>query len=234
MLRTAGPELYDKWVNHEIPWTHPAVERAFEVFGEIVMNDDYTLGGPVGALTSNFGDSPAALFTDPPGAYMHRQATFIMGFILDAYPDLVPGEDFDIFTFPPIDPQLGTPILGAGDVSVVFDTGGPLNGTRSEVIAFVNFLASRKAQEIWVGELGELAANKTIDADAVYTNPITRKAWEILLTAEVFRFDGSDLMPGAVGAGSFWTGVLDYVSGVPLATVLATIEDSAVDAYGGK
>lgn len=71
-----------------------------------------------------------------------------------------------------------------------------------------------------------------MDADAIYTNPITRKAWDILLNAKVFRFDGSDLMPGAVGAGSFWQGVLDYVSGVPLDTVLETIEQSAVEAYG--
>jgi len=234
MLRTAGPELYDKWVAHEIPWTHPAVRRAFELFGEIVLNPDYVLGGPVGALTTNFGDAPAALFTDPPQAYLHRQATFIQGFILNTYPDLVPGEDFDVFPFPPIDPEAadGIPILGAGDVSVVFKTGGPLRGTRPEVIEFVQFLASKEAQEIWIRELGELAANKTVDADAIYTNPITRKAWDILLNAKVFRFDGSDLMPGAVGAGSFWQGVLDYVSGVPLDTVLEAIEQSAIEAYG--
>jgi alpha-glucoside transport system substrate-binding protein len=38
-------------------------------------------------------------------------------------------------------------------------------------------------------------------------------------------------MPSAVGCGSFWTGILDYVSGVPLIKVLMTIETSALDAY---
>ncbi|MBA7543658.1 hypothetical protein ES705_35995 [subsurface metagenome] len=38
-------------------------------------------------------------------------------------------------------------------------------------------------------------------------------------------------MPGAVGSGSFWTGILDYVSGVPLIKVLLTIETTALDAY---
>ncbi len=28
-------------------------------------------------------------------------------------------------------------------------------------------------------------------------------------------------MPGAVGAGSFWTGVVDYINGADLDTVLA-------------
>jgi alpha-glucoside transport system substrate-binding protein len=36
---------------------------------------------------------------------------------------------------------------------------------------------------------------------------------EILLNATTFRFDGSDLMPGGVGAGSFWTGMVDYAGG---------------------
>ena len=40
-----------------------------------------------------------------------------------------------------------------------------------------------------------------------------KKQGEILPNATTFRFDGSDLMPGAVGAGSFWTGMVDYVGG---------------------
>ena len=42
------------------------------------------------------------------------------------------------------------------------------------------------------------------------------------------------MMPGAVGTGSFWSGVLDFVSGIPLKRVLETIEDSAGDAYSSK
>jgi len=38
-------------------------------------------------------------------------------------------------------------------------------------------------------------------------------------------------MQAAVGTGAFWYGVLDYVSGVPLPTVLETIEETAIDAY---
>ncbi len=231
MLRTAGPEVYDQWVAHEISWTHPAVVEAWEYFGEIVLNPDYVLGGPVGALTTNFGDAAAPLFTDPPQAYMHKQATFISGFILDQFPELEPGVDFDVFPFPEINPEFGVPVMGGGDVSVVFDTGGPLNGTREEVIKFVQFLSSVEAQEIWARELGEMAANKNIDPEATYDDPIARAAWMMLLEADSFRYDGSDMMPGAVGAGSFWTGVLDYVSGQPLDGVLEYIEDTAVDAY---
>ena len=56
MLRTAGAEFYDQWAAHEVPWTDPKVKRAFEVFGDIVLNEDYVFGGTTGVLTFNFGD----------------------------------------------------------------------------------------------------------------------------------------------------------------------------------
>jgi alpha-glucoside transport system substrate-binding protein len=224
MLRTAGPDLYDQWVNHEIPWTHPAVKKAWEYFGQIVNASGYVYGGPVGALTINFGDSPSVMFDDPPGAYMHRQATFIQSFILDANPDLVPGEDYDVFAFPPISPEFGNPLLGSGDLIGVF------NDT-TEAKALANYLASAEAQEIWCGALGKLGINKNVDP-SVYPDSITAGAAAMLAEAEIFRFDGSDLMPAAVGSGTFWTGVLDYISGIPLDTVLENIEASAIEAYG--
>ncbi len=49
---------------------------------------------------------------------------------------------------------------------------------------------------------------------------------QILLNADVFRFDGSDLMPGGVGAGSFWTGMVDYVGGKDAQSVADEIQRS--------
>ena len=223
MLRTAGPDLYDAWVAHEIPWTHPAVRRAFELFGAIVRNEAYVYGGTTGALSINFGDSPAALWDEPPGAYLHRQATFIKSFIANAHPELDLDRDVSFFVFPPIDPKWGTPLLGAGDLISAFrDT--------PEVEAFLKYLGSAEAQAIWCGALGKLATNVNVDP-SIYPDALTAQAAEILKGAQIFRFDGSDLMPAAVGAGAFWTGVLDYVSGVPLDTVLENIEAAAQEAY---
>ncbi len=220
MLRTAGPDVYDQWVNHEIPWTDPAIKTAWETFGEIATNEDYLYGGTTGALTINFGDSPAPLFDDPPGCYMHRQASFITGF----FPEGVEaGVDYDFFPFPEIDPAYGTPALGAADVIVM------LNDT-PDARALMQYLVTGEAQEIWAGLGGFLSPSKSVDLD-VYPDDMTRKIAEALVGAEVFRFDASDLMPAAVGAGSFWTGTLDYVGGEDVDSVLETIEASAVDAY---
>lgn len=220
MLRTAGPDVYDQWVNHEIPWTDPAIKTAWETFGEIATNEDYLYGGTTGALTINFGDSPAPLFDDPPGCYMHRQASFITGF----FPEGVEaGVDYDFFPFPEIDPAYGTPALGAADVIVM------LNDT-PDARALMQYLVTGEAQEIWAGLGGFLSPSKSVDLD-VYPDDMTRKIAEALVGADVFRFDASDLMPAAVGAGSFWTGTLDYVGGEDVDSVLETIEASAVDAY---
>ncbi len=226
MLRTAGADVYDKWVAHEIPWTDPRVKKAFELFGNL-FEKGYVLGGPIGALTTNFGDAPDALFTDPPTAYMHKQATFIAGFINDHFDGLVAGEDYNVFVLPTITPQAtsdgSVPLLVSGDVVTVFNN-------RPEVIKFAQFMTSQQAADIWSSNLGELSAYVGASPDD-FSNPITRKAQEMLLNASVSRFDGSDLMPGAIGAGAFWSGVLDYISGVSLDTVLETIEAAAEDAY---
>ncbi|MFO7254370.1 MULTISPECIES: ABC transporter substrate-binding protein [Limnochorda] len=223
MLRTAGPEVYDQWVNHDIPWTHPAVRRAFEIFGEIARNPRYVYGGTTAVLSTNFGDAVNPLFTDPPRAFLHRQASFITSFITENNPGVVAGEDYDFFPLPAIDPQWGVPALGAADLIGVFrDT--------PETRALIRYLVTPGAQAIWVSELGKLSANRRVTPNA-YPDELTRKMAQTLVEAEVFRFDGSDLMPPAVGSGAFWEGVLMYVGGEDLDTVLEFIEAAADDAY---
>lgn len=57
MLRTAGPEMYDKWVNHEISFNHQAVKDAVDKMAEIWKNKEYVLGGSTTILTTYFGDA---------------------------------------------------------------------------------------------------------------------------------------------------------------------------------
>ena len=95
----------------------------------------------------------------------------------------------------------------------------------------MKYLATAQPQEIWAARGGGfISPNKAVNLD-VYPDDLTRKMAEMVVNAEVFRFDASDLMPAAVGSGSFWTGTLDYVGGEDLDTVLKEIEDSAVEAY---
>ena len=83
------------------------------------------------------------------------------------------------------------------------------------------------AQAIWVSELGKLSANRRVTPNA-YPDELTRKMAQPLVEAEVFRFDGSDLMPAAVGAGTFWTGIVSWVqaNGANTSEVVDTIDAS--------
>ncbi len=223
MLRTGGPDVYDKWYRHEVAWTDPAVKRAWELFAKIATNPKYVYGGREGVLATNFGESPFPLFTDPPGCDLHHQATFIQDFILKQYPNLKPGEDFDFFAFPPIDAGVPKAVEAAGDLFGMFkDT--------PQARALMKYLTTPEAQAIWVKRGGALSPNRKVSLDQ-YPDPLSRRAAEILTSADVARFDASDLMPEAVNA-AFWKGTLDYVQNpARLDAILQNLERIANEAY---
>jgi len=217
MLRTAGPDVYDQWVNHEIPFNDPAVKKAAEVMADIWLNPDYVFGGATAIATTNFGDAPGPMFTDPPDCMLHRQGNFITGFFPeDIQADLE--NKVGVFGFPAIDPQWGIPALGGGDQYVMFND-------RPEVRQVMEFLATWESAEVWAEAGGALFPYKDQDLNA-YPDALSRAQAELLLNAKVFRFDASDLMPAEVGAGSFWAGMVDLVNGKPIDEVLNDIEAS--------
>jgi alpha-glucoside transport system substrate-binding protein len=59
---------------------------------------------------------------------------------------------------------------------------------------------------------GYLSPNTAHDT-SLYSSDLDRTLAEILVSADPFRFDASDLMPGEVGAGEFWRAGTDFVSG---------------------
>ena len=81
------------------------------------------------------------------------------------------------------------------------------------------------AHEIWMAQSGLLTPLKTAKQEA-YANEALKKQGDILVNASTFRFDGSDLMPGKIGAGAFWTGMIDLVGGKPAEAVATDIQKS--------
>jgi alpha-glucoside transport system substrate-binding protein len=214
MLRTAGAEVYDRWINHEIAFTAPPVKEAFNKFGEIVLNPDYVQGGIVGAISIPFGDSIRGLVQEPPSCYLHRQANFISSFF-DS--EIVLGQNMAVFPLPGIKKEFGNPVLVAGDVFAMF------NDT-PEARALMAYLATPEPHEIWARLGGFISPHQQVSLD-VYPDPVTQKQAQILADAEVIRFDASDLMPSSVGTGTFWTGIIDFVGGDDLDRVLKEIEE---------
>jgi alpha-glucoside transport system substrate-binding protein len=216
MLRTQTPEVYDQWVKNEIPFNDPKVVNAIETFGLFAKNDKYVTGGAEAVGTTDFRDSPKDLFSVPAKCFMHRQASFIPAFFPEG---TVVGEDADFFYFPAYESKdLGKPVLGAGTVAGI-------TKANKATDALLDYLLTPLAHELWMEKGNFLSANLTINTD-LYASDTQRALGDILLNATTFRFDGSDLMPGAIGAGSFWTGMVDFVSGESAQSVADDIEKS--------
>ncbi len=216
LLRTQPPDVYDQWVTNDIPFTDERIVAAIDEFGEFARNDDYVAGGAGVVASTDFRDSPKGMFASPPQCYLHRQASFIPAFFPEG---TLVGEDADFFYFPAYDSMdLGRPVLGAGTLWAITNE----NQAAHDLIAF---LQTPEAHEIWMGLRGFLTPHKGVDSSK-FADPTLAKMNEILLGATTFRFDGSDLMPGAVGAGSFWTGMVDYAGGKGAGDVASEIQES--------
>jgi alpha-glucoside transport system substrate-binding protein len=219
MLGSAGTETYTQWINHDISFTDPAVVHAGELFGEVMFGDGYVLGEAENTPATAFADAPAPLFKDPPGCFMHRQASFITAFFGDAES----GVDYDWFPFPGESQQ---PTLFAGELATVFSN-------RPEVVDFLEAFMGEEVQCAMGSEPGSsrISPNINVGPDC-YTDPILGDASEVLTAALAGEgaagFDASDQMPPQVGSGSFWTEMMGYMTDGPdsLQTHLDNIEAS--------
>jgi alpha-glucoside transport system substrate-binding protein len=220
MLATAGQDVYTQWVKHEIPFNDPAVVNAGEVFGQIMFGEGYVLGGADQTPAVAFGDAPGPMFNDPPGCWLHRQASFITAFFPE---DAEAGVDYDWFPFPAIDQQ-GT--LFAGELAMVFRDA-------PEVRDFLTRFMGVDVQCAMGSEPGSSRISPNVNVGPeCYPNPILAAASEVLTEAlaggAAAGFDASDQMPPAVGSGSFWTGMVQYMQEGPdsLQGILDDIEAS--------
>jgi alpha-glucoside transport system substrate-binding protein len=219
MLRTAGPDVYDQWVSHDIPFNDESVQNAAEIFGQVMFGDGYVLGGADQTPAIAFGDAPGPMFQDPPGCWLHRQASFINAFFP---PEAEAGVDYDWFPFPPID-QEGT--LFAGEFMVAFRDA-------PEVRDFMERFVSEDVQCAQGGDVASSRVSPNINVGPdCYANEILSDASVILTDAlenDTGRFDASDQMPPAVGSGSFWSEMMTYMQQGPdsATTVLDEIEST--------
>lgn len=216
MLRTTSLENYDAWVTGDLPFASPEVKTAVETWSEIWLNDDYVFGGTDSIVGTFFGDAPGPMFEDPPQCWLHKQGNFITSFFPEGAEY---GTDYGFFYMPPVDEAYGKPFLVAGDIMGQF-------ADRDEVRAVMEYFTLPDSVAGWMQTGGALSPHLQATPD-MYGSDVARDIAAAVDEATSFRFDGSDLMPGEVGAGSFWTGMTDYVSGAQdLDTVLEEIDAS--------
>ncbi|MEN8113807.1 MAG: ABC transporter substrate-binding protein [Actinomycetota bacterium] len=207
-LRYEGAEFYDQWVAGDVKFSDPKMVAIWNAVLDIwnAPGAVYAAGGSI--ASTPFGDNGQPLVDGD--CMMHRQASFYSAFLPEGTPTGPGG--VSVFYFP-AGPSGEKPVLGGGTLAGAFRDA-------PEVWAVMNYYATSDysetrqlaQQERKGGQLsGYLSANKNMSLDVFL--PLEQDMVSIMLGAEVLRFDGSDLMPAAVGAGSFWTEGTSAVNG---------------------
>jgi alpha-glucoside transport system substrate-binding protein len=166
-----------------------------------ILNDRYVAGGIRGALGTNFPNGVDLVFGQIPSAELYMEGGFVGGIALGNNPRLKPGRTIDAAPFPIITPSLGSPLVGGGALIAVFVD-------NEAVRKLLLYLSSPEAGTVLASTGEHVSPNKRVPLNA-YANVIARTEVKQVASAKVFRFDGSDLLPGSL-AGS-WGSTLQKV-----------------------
>ena len=212
MLRRHSGETYDAWTSGELDFASDEVSGVMQEVLDVWNTPGmvYAQGGTI--ASTSFRDNGEPLVNGD--CMMHRQASFFSAF----FPDGTPVQDgsegaIDVFQFPvgDIDPPI---VLTAGTLVGAFND-------RPEVMAIMEYFGSpefanarQTLQKEAKGGGDVLSGFNTanLNVDRSLWNPLEQSFLEIMANNDV-RFDGSDLMPADVGAGSFWTEGTALVNG---------------------
>ncbi len=219
VLREAGPEVYDQWVAHEIPFNDPQIVASLNLAGSILQNEDYVNGG--------IGDSrsiAATAWADPGlqvlngNCFLFRAASFLEAQLPEG---TNVGPDGDIFAFYlPAKTTDESPLLIAGDYAAAFNDDEATQATLA-------YLASPE----WANSRMSLGGMVSPNSGALpehASSDVLRLTIDLIQDeSAVVRFDASDLMPSEVGAGSFWTALTNWIDGqVSAEEALTQVENS--------
>jgi DNA-binding SARP family transcriptional activator/ABC-type glycerol-3-phosphate transport system substrate-binding protein len=235
VLRLGGVDFYDHWADGDIPFDHPVILQAMALFGQVAFGDGFVRGGADSISRTNFGHAGDPMFADPPGCWLHHQATFMQEFFP---PGAAVGADANFFVMPPIDRGGETPVFGGAEMA------GALQD-RPEVREFLRWVTSSAWGTLWAANPTNVSLpyNASFDLDRCRATELREAVNAVrvrlcqeardAVVAGLWRFDASDLMPPGVGAiaesgtpGAFLQGMTDYVDQGPdaLDQILAEID----------
>ena len=158
MVINYGTDVYNQWVNHEIPFNDPKVLDVLNQMEALLLADGHVNGGRKSVAANPFGTAGNVMFDNPPGCYMYRQGNFLAqpGF----FPDEVVknlDESVGVFSLPGKTPE-SKPVLGGGDMAGLFSAD---NDSAKKVL---EYLTSTEFQNAAIAQSDSYLAPRT-DAD---------------------------------------------------------------------
>jgi alpha-glucoside transport system substrate-binding protein len=204
VLTEAGPEVYDQWTYHEIPFDSPPVREAFDRLDQILFTDGY-LARPAHSIEFPTAQYPMVEET-PPECWLYQFASFAGNFL----PQGSVERETNIFPFPVFSEGQPPSVIGGADMVAAF-------ADRPEVRELVQFLLTPEFGTQWARRGGGfLSPNRRFDMENY--QPLWRRQAEVLyqaLAADQFRFDASDLMPPPIGNQVFFEAMMTYAAEGP-------------------
>jgi alpha-glucoside transport system substrate-binding protein len=217
VMRYGGTDGYNKWVKHEIKFDSPLVRQAAAEFEKVAFTNGNVLGGRKSIASNNFGTAGNPMFDAKPGCMLFKQGSFITTFFPKNVQADLPG-NVGVFYFPPAQAGGEKPILGGGDTAVLLHNSA---GARE----VMKMLSDKSIGEKAMGT-SFLSPHKDFDV-TLYQGEVAQQVAKITYASSIFLFDGSDQMPGAVGAGTFWKDMTAWISDQEdLDTALKNIDNS--------
>jgi alpha-glucoside transport system substrate-binding protein len=221
VLGQLGGDVYNDWVSHKVKFSDPQIQQAMQTMQNWMLNPKYVNGGfgnVKSIATTTFQAAGTPILSGK--CFMLQQASF--------YEPQWPkgtkvGPDGDVMAFylPPVNPDIKTPVEGGGEFITAF-------ADRPEVQAVQSYLSTSDwaTSRIKVAP-GWVSANQAVDP-SIYTDPIDQLSAKYLTDPNAtFRFDASDLMPAAVGAGQEWKSMTAWFAQGQSTTQVAKDIDAA-------
>lgn len=218
LLRSAGPEAFDKWRTYKIKWSDPAVRKAFETLGQIVGNPKYVAAAP---------DPVSPLYqAKPTAAMLFGDDVAVREAIKKQFPALKPGDDYNVFVLPSIDAQFGAARVVTPDL---FFATLAATGNTDQTRDFFNYLTKPVAGELGLKQ-GFRPPYNGIRPEA-YPDALTRDALKLMTKDGTLRFSASESMPPAMRDAFYQQAQAFVADPKSIDQVLAALEAVAVEAY---
>lgn len=215
VLRLEGPDFYDSWVAHEVPFDHPALIEALEQLGALSHTPGYVSPDPGYIDDRPLSEAVFLVSQEDPQCLMLPLPGWAPAYFTPDVPMVA-------MPFPSIDPAYVSSMVGGGDIAIALSD-------RPEVRAVMRGFASPTYGALWA-ESGNpfIAPHREFDM-SVYTDPVGRSIAATVRNAidtGLYRYDAADLMPEQIGLGQLVTALINYLTdpNASAEEALATVE----------
>ena len=192
---TTAQKYNDLYISHKVAWTDADVKAALNDYVKF-FKPGYQVGDAQGVLAGQFPAMIAQVFGPTPKAEMLYEGGFVSVLVQDVNKTIKPVDEMNFSLFPQANPKMGDPVMGGGDVAIMFKDS-------PEGRQFLQYIISPEAANVFAAT-NTISPNKQIDTSK-FTNPLAKQEYQQLANASTFVFDGSDLAPSAFGGDHLFT-----------------------------